>query len=70
MERLSKGYNPDPKHLTPDELADHLETRGLTEAINRERQKTQGVTDRQLEADADAFLKAHGFGNLIDPKLR
>lgn len=58
--------------LTPEERADIIESRMLAEDVTKERQaeqlKTHGKTDKELEAEADAWLSAAGFDDLVEGK--
>lgn len=58
--------------LSPEEKAEIIENRMLADDVNKERQselmRTHGKTEEDLEADADAWLKAAGFDDLVEGK--
>lgn len=58
--------------LTSEERAEMIENSLLFEEVTKERQaeqlKTHGKTDKELEAEADAWLKNAGFDDLVEGK--
>lgn len=59
--------------LTPDERAEMIADSMLADQIDKERQEIQlkvyGKTDQQIEADADAFLRAAELREQLSRKL-
>lgn len=64
------GLSPLDRQIEMGEEGEGIASARLAAEVKGEREKSQGLTDAEAEALADAFLKEHGFGEGIDPDLK
>lgn len=73
QEQMPRVMRPvDINELTPDERAEMIADSMFANEIDKERQKTQlriyGKTDKQIEAEADAFLRTAQLRDRLNRK--